>query len=113
MSRPDILRRFIASMETRDWDATFENCTEDCHAHAPGAGFDVAGREEVKRRWSEFVEQADAHYRLASDPVEYKTLAVAFFEGEATAGGRRLAFPGVAIARFEGDRISEFWGLRG
>ena len=79
MSGPDILKRFFDDMDRRNWDATFENYSDDCRAHAPGAGFDAAGREDVQKGWSAFVENADARYRLVTDPVEYESLTVAFF----------------------------------
>ena len=113
MNRSEIVTRFLDNIEKRNWDAAFENFTDDCRFHAPGASFEASGREEAQRGWSAIVERADAHYRLVGEPVEHESLTVAFLAGEFTSEGKRSTFPGVVVARFEGDRIAEGWGLRG
>ncbi len=111
-TRTDVIREFIDTMNTgrhiRTWVDT--HATEDCVFYATAVGGqDSHGREAMTQILEEFVARAAPRWRVEGDLVEHGNFVVAFLIAESGTAAANVC----ELYRFEGDRVSGVWGIRG
>jgi hypothetical protein len=104
----DLMETMNAGTAIRAWiDA---NATEDCMLYAPAVtDGDVRGRAAMTEALEQFVAQAHPRYRLDSDLVEHGNFIVAFLVVESGTASANAC----QMFRFEGEKLSGAWGVRG
>lgn len=115
----ELARRFVAAINTTDWDALDEIVTEDFRRHCQATpDVQVRSREEFKQLLESF---------LVSIPDQRMTIEMLVAEGDKVAGygtyagtqtgpmdgfpatGRPVETKFMTILRIEEDRVAELW----
>jgi hypothetical protein len=85
---------------------------EDTAFHFPALQLELRGRDAIER----FMVEARQTFGLreTSERVfEHGDLVVSFNRSRLTGGEQGAGSPVVAVFRFDGDRVAEFWGFAG
>jgi hypothetical protein len=109
--RTDVFRSAVeAANAGTDLSGWFEeHATEDVVFYAPAVGGETRGRQAVIDAFERFSAQAKPRYRIDGDLVEHGNFVVGFMTVESGGATANVC----QVLRFEGDRVSGEWGIRG
>jgi ketosteroid isomerase-like protein len=86
--------------------------SEDTAFHFPSLGLELRGRDAIEQFMVE-ARQAFGVRETSERVVEHGDLVVSLNRSRLTAGEEDAGAPVVAVFRFDGDRVAEFWGFAG
>ena len=86
-----------------------EHATKDVVFYTPAVGGETRGRQAVIDAFERFSAQAKPRYRIDGDLVEHGNFVVGFMTVESGGATANVC----QVLRFEGDRVSGEWGIRG
>ena len=112
VGRAEQIREGIDRLNAREFDADADLYSEDVKFHAPGLGQDLEGRDAMVQTVRGFIEGADVRYEV-DEIIEHGPFVVAFTRSTGTLAGERKAWDLCQVMRYDGDKVVEFWALRG
>ncbi len=112
MTRGESYRKLGDQVNAGNFQALLEFVTPDVKFHAPGLGVDVVGHDALREQLIPALEAAEMSLEVR-DVVESGPFLVGILRQTGNVNGQRMSWDVCQVLRWEGDKASEVWALRG